>query len=286
MVSWVHMALSRTALTALALNALLLAACYPVSAKDVSSGLPDLPIADCGIETARTASWHANRLLDEAARRWSLGADLNDAAERSGYTAKAVSGLRFYGLDAPDRPRLSAASCRVLGDRSLSDVGRFRRADELWVVFAAQAVLPTNEDVGAMDHRALNLVNEAREHGHRCGNRSWPPANPVRLSATLSEVVRQHALDMARHNYFDHQDLSGRSPADRVRAAGYREQRVGENIAYGTLSIEDAIAGWLNSPGHCENLMDPRFKEMGIAFAPDSGEHRELYWVQLFADPK
>jgi uncharacterized protein YkwD len=91
---------------------------------------------------------------------------------------------------------------------------------------------------------------------------------------------------MARNHYFDHVDQSGRSPADRVKAAGYREQRVAENIAYGTLSTEEVIAGWLKSPGHCENLMEPRFKEMGIAYAQGSGTHRELYWVQLLADPR
>lgn len=280
------MALLVAAFSSLVLTALLFAARSQVPVGDASSELPNIPIADCGIETAQTASWHATRLLDEAARRWALGADLSAAVARTGYTATAVSGLRFYGLDAPNRPRLDAASCRVLRDRSLHDVGAFRRADELWVVFAAQTVAPHPDDAGAMAHRAANLVNETREQGHRCGGRSWPRANRVQLSATLSEVARQHALDMARHHYFDHQDLSGRSPADRVRAAGYREQRVAENIAYGALSTEDAIAGWLNSPGHCENLMDPRFKEMGIAFAPAGGEHSDLYWVQLFADPK
>jgi uncharacterized protein YkwD len=279
------MPLPLVAFTLLALNELFFAGGSRVFAGDASSALTNLPIADCGMETAHNASWHATRLLDEAARRWAEGGDLSDAVARSGYAATAVSGLRFYGLDAADRPRLSAASCRVLSDRSLNDVGVFRRADELWVVFAAQAVLPNSKDAEAMVQRAANLVNEAREQGHRCGNRAWPRANPVRLSATLSEVALQHALDMARHHYFDHQDLSGRSPADRVKAAGYREQRIAENIAYGPLSTEDAIAGWLNSPGHCENLMDPRFKEMGIAFAPGSGEHQELYWVQLFADP-
>ena len=257
-----------------------------MSASGIVSAPPNLPIADCGIESAHTPTWQPSRLLDEAARRWALGADLSDAVARSGYTATAVSGLRLYGLDAPDRPRLNAASCRVLRDRSLSDVGAFRRADELWVVFAAKAALPNSEDAEAMAHRATNLVNEAREQGHRCGTRAWPRVNHLRLSATLSQIALQHALDMARHHYFDHQDLSGRSPAERVKAAGYREQRVAENIAYGPLSTEDVIAGWLNSPGHCENLMDPRFKEMGIAFAPESGEHQELYWVQLFADPK
>ena len=282
---WPQMALRLAVFTSLVLEAVL-SAVGPPAAASVSSTLPHLPIADCGITEGDTAPWHATRLLDEAAERWALGADLSVAVKRSGYTATAVSGLRFYGLDSPDRPRLNASSCHVLGDRSLTDLGVFRRGDELWVVFAARTVLPNSEDAGAMVRRAVNLVNEAREQGHRCGNRSWPRANPVRLSATLSEVARQHARDMARHHYFAHQDLSGRSPADRVKAAGYREQRVAENIAYGLLSTEDAIAGWLKSPGHCENVMEPRFKEMGIAFAEDSGERRELYWVQVFADPK
>ncbi len=286
MVSWVPMSLPIGALSSLALNALLWAAGSAVFASDASSALLGLPITDCGIEKAQTASWRATRLLDEAARRWALGADLSDAVARSGYTATALSGLRFYGLGAPDAPHLDAASCRVLRDRSLNDMGAYRRGEELWVVFAARAMLPESENAAAMARLALHLVNEAREKGHRCGSRSWPPADPVRLSATLSEIARQHALDMARHHYFDHVDKSGRSPADRVKAAGYHEQRIAENIAYGTLSTEDAIAGWLNSPGHCENLMEPRFKEMGIAFAPASGEHGELDWVQLFADPK
>ena len=238
------------------------------------------------METAQSASWHASRRLDEAARRWALGAPLSDAVARSGYTATATSGLRFHGLDSPDRPRLNEASCRVLRDRSLKDMGAYRQDHELWLVFAAPAALPKPEDAGAMAGHAANLVNDARQQGHRCGSHFRPRANPVRLSARLSEIAREHALDMARHHYFDHRDSSGRSPADRVRAAGYREQRVAENIAFGPLSTDDAIAGWLDSPGHCENIMDPHFQEMGIAFAPGGEEHRELYWVQLFAEPR
>ena len=285
MLVWVPMIFRRTACVALVFSGMLCAAGALAFATGVSSALPGISVSDCGIEAGDTAPWHATHLLDEAARRWALGAGLSDAVVLSGYTATAVSGLRFYGLDAPDRPRLDASSCRVLRDRSLKDFGAFRQGDELWVVFAARALLPNSEDAGAMARHALVLVNEARAQGRRCGNRSWPGTNPVRLSAMLSEVARQHALDMARHHYFDHVDLSGRSPADRVKAAGYREQRIAENIAYGALSTDDAIAGWLDSPGHCENLMDPRVREMGIAFAPGGGEHGELYWVQMFADP-
>src|ERR1017187_3320510 len=73
--------------------------------------------------------------------------------------------------------------------------------------------------------------------------------------------------------------------AVRVRAVGYKEKLVGENIAYGPKSAEEVVQGWLSSPGHCENIMDPRFAEMGIAYAPGHASKRGLYWVQLLADP-
>jgi uncharacterized protein YkwD len=90
---------------------------------------------------------------------------------------------------------------------------------------------------------------------------------------------------MAEHNYFEHEDLKGRSPVDRVRAVGYQEKLVGENIAYGPKSAEEVVQGWLDSPGHCENIMDSRFAEMGIAYAAGQAK-RGLYWVQLLAAPR
>jgi uncharacterized protein YkwD len=80
--------------------------------------------------------------------------------------------------------------------------------------------------------------------------------------------------------------LSGHSPAQRVRAAGYQENLVGENIAYGPKSIDEVVQGWLDSPDHCENIMDPRFSQMGIAYAPGQLARHGLYWVQLLAAPR
>lgn len=101
----------------------------------------------------------------------------------------------------------------------------------------------------------------------------------------LDGAAAQHALDMAQHDYFEHVDLSGKSPADRLRAAGYRDQLVGENIAYGPTTADEVVAGWLHSPGHCENIMDPRFRAMGLALAPGQGARRGLYWDQELAEP-
>jgi uncharacterized protein YkwD len=61
---------------------------------------------------------------------------------------------------------------------------------------------------------------------------------------------------------------------------------VGENIAYGPKSADEVVQGWLDSPGHCENIMDPRFAEMGIAYAMGRSSRRGLFWVQLLVAPK
>jgi uncharacterized protein YkwD len=134
-------------------------------------------------------------------------------------------------------------------------------------------------------NRALELINQVRSKGTHCGDELFGPAPPVSLSGTLDTVASGHAIDMAEKNYFEHVDPAGHSPADRVRAVGYQEKLVGENIAYGPKSVDEVVQGWLDSPGHCENIMDPRFAEMGIALAPGHVK-RGLYWVQVFAEPR
>jgi uncharacterized protein YkwD len=149
----------------------------------------------------------------------------------------------------------------------------------------ARTALPTPALSPALATRALQLVNDVRARGTHCGDELFGPAPPVTLSGTLANVALGHANDMAEKNYFEHVDPAGQSPADRVRAVGYSEKLVGENIAYGPKSVDEVVQGWLDSPGHCENIMDPRFVEMGIGLAPGHVK-RGLYWVQLLAQPR
>jgi uncharacterized protein YkwD len=134
--------------------------------------------------------------------------------------------------------------------------------------------------------RALQLVNNVRARGTRCGDEMFGPAPAVTLSGKLSGVAFGHANDMAEHNYFEHDDLQGKTPSDRVRASGYQEKLVGENIAYGPKTVDEVVQGWLDSPGHCENIMDPRFAEMGVGYATSHDSKRTLYWVQVLAEPR
>jgi uncharacterized protein YkwD len=225
-------------------------------------------------------------LLDRAAQQWAAGNSIAAATEHSGYHAESTTALHISGPDSSTIQQLKRSGCRALTNQNVRDIGVYQRGLETWLVLASAYVVPTASQAPVLASRALQLVNEVRARGARCGERSFGPAPPVKLSGTLAGVALGHAADMASHNYFEHVDLSGHSPADRVRAVGYREKLVGENIAYGPKSADEVVKGWLDSPGHCENIMDPRFAEMGIAFAAGQRSKHGLFWVQLLADPQ
>jgi uncharacterized protein YkwD len=224
--------------------------------------------------------------LDRAAEQWAAGRTLAAAAQLNGYDAESTAGLHIKGPESASVQLLKQSGCRTLMNTAFHDVGVFRRGADTWLVFGGVHVMPASAQAPKSANRALQLVNEVRARGARCGERSFGPAPPVRLSDTLGSVAFGHANDMARHNYFEHEDLTGHSPADRVRAVGYREKLVGENIAYGPKTAEEVVQGWLDSPAHCENIMDPRFGEMGIASAAGQSARRGLFWVQLLVAPK
>jgi uncharacterized protein YkwD len=107
------------------------------------------------------------------------------------------------------------------------------------------------------------------------------------LSAVLTDAALFHSQEMAAHNEFDHSGHDGSSPAVRVSRAGYGNYViVGENIAAGAMTPAEVTQGWLDSPPHCENIMDPRFSEIGIGFAVNTASPQLIYWTQDFAAPR
>jgi uncharacterized protein YkwD len=240
----------------------------------------------CGGVLPPARPLHQLAALNRAAEQWATGRTLAAATARSGYEAAATAGLHISGPESATIQLLKRSGCRTVANPALRDIGIYQKGLDTWLVLASAAVVPASSQAPLLATRALQLVNEVRAHGARCGERSFGPAPPVKLSGTLAGVAFGHADDMARHNYFEHEDLAGHSPADRVRAVGYQEKLVGENIAYGPKSADEVVQGWLDSPGHCENIMDPRFAEMGIAYAAGKSSKHGLFWVQLLVAPK
>lgn len=133
--------------------------------------------------------------------------------------------------------------------------------------------------------RVLDLVNDARSRSRRCGHERFAATTPLDYSSVLTRAARAYALDMARNNYFEHTGRDGSVPKERLARLGYRSILTGENIAYGPESAEEVVDGWLDSPDHCANIMEPRFREIGIGYA--IGRKRgAIYWVIDLAVPR
>lgn len=130
--------------------------------------------------------------------------------------------------------------------------------------------------------QVLNELNAARTVARDCGSKHMAAAAPVTWNGYLATAARNHAQDMATRNYFSHTTPDGKTITNRAEEAGYAGwTELGENIA-GGFEASSVMKGWLDSPSHCETLMNPALKEVGIGYAYKSGTEYGSYWVQDF----
>lgn len=141
----------------------------------------------------------------------------------------------------------------------------------------------TVDNGSPMEEEVLKLVNEVRSKGTTCGGEYKPPVSPLEWNDQLANAARDHSRDMADKNYFSHTSLDGRTFVTRIANAGYTPYRaLGENIAAGYNTAESVMNGWMNSPGHCNNIMSANFKDLGVGYAYNSGSTYKYYWTQDF----
>lgn len=128
----------------------------------------------------------------------------------------------------------------------------------------------------AFEAEVLTRINARRAQGATCGTNGRFAAQPplVASSEKLTCVARAYAKDMSNRHYFSHTDPSGRSPFDRMVAAGITYRAAAENIAQGQRTPQEVVDAWMKSDGHCANIMGP-YRIVGTGFFND-------YWVQDF----
>lgn len=136
--------------------------------------------------------------------------------------------------------------------------------------------------------RILQRTNQLRASGATCGSSGqFAPAPAVAWNALLTQAADGHSQDMAARNYFDHTSPDGRTFSQRIDATGYAWSTAGENIAAGYSSIDAVMDGWIQSPGHCANLMNQNFTEIGVACVPGtSSTTYSNYWTMDLARPR
>jgi hypothetical protein len=111
-------------------------------------------------------------------------------------------------------------------------------------------------DSGPLGHESFALLlNDVRS------------SNGVTLvmeNSVLNATAAAHAQDMVANDYLSHTNLAGMTPGDRATAAGYDWDFMAENIAQGYFSEAAVVQAWMNSPGHRDNMVDPRPSEFGL----------------------
>ena len=223
------------------------------------------------------------------------GVFFEQALARAGYPVARAEAIY---LEGPRDARAAMAAiehtyCRTLLSTQFSAIGAARTGDN-WLIVLAQPAPPSPSSPASQlagwrqaGKAILEAVNVARASARNCGAQQFAPAPALAWNGALADAALAHSLDMATHASFSHQGTDGRGVAARALQAGYRWRRIGENIAAGNDSTDAAVSGWLASPGHCANIMQRGFTEMGAAYAIDSaGATARVVWTQVFGTPQ
>lgn len=120
----------------------------------------------------------------------------------------------------------------------------------------------------------LQLVNAERQRVN---------APPLVLNDKLTAAAQRHAQDMATSRRMSHNGFDGSTMGSRIDATRYRWSTIGENVAMGQPTAAAVMSGWMNSPGHRQNILNPAFTELGVGQATGGGR---IYWAQVFASPR
>jgi uncharacterized protein YkwD len=141
------------------------------------------------------------------------------------------------------------------------------------------------------ESEVLRLTNEARAKGADCGEEGrFGSATALTMNPILRCAARLHSADMGEAEFFDHTNLDGVNPFQRMQMAGFSGQAMGENIAKGQQSPSQVVNGWIDSDGHCRNIMDPNFTDLGVGYWEGEGGSRGFngnkLWTQNFGRPR
>lgn len=131
-----------------------------------------------------------------------------------------------------------------------------------------QPSAPTAAPASGPTAEVVALVNQERA---KAG------CSALTVNAKLTTAALNHSKDMAAHSNMSHTGSDGSDPGQRITRAGYSWTTYGENVAYGYSTPEQVMNGWMNSPGHRQNILNCAFKEIGVGLAQPNS-----YWTQAF----
>jgi uncharacterized protein YkwD len=146
---------------------------------------------------------------------------------------------------------------------------------------SAVVIVPTPTPISAEAAAAIALTNQDRV-ANGC-----PALTP---NPTLMATALAHSEDMAQQRFFGHNSSTGRTPAQRISAAGYSWVAVAENIAAGYPTAQSVVSAWFdetppNDP-HRANILNCRLRDVGVGYFYLADDHNSIayhwYWTEDF----
>lgn len=151
----------------------------------------------------------------------------------------------------------------------LAHVGGGSAGDVYWTALWAVPLTPAG-----LARTVTDVVDRTNRERARAG------LPPLAVDSLLVTAAQAHSADMVARDFYSHTAPDGSRPWDRATAAGSACRTIGENIACGQRSAAEVVEGWMNSPGHRANILEPGFTHIGVGFA--GGGRAGTYWTQLF----
>jgi uncharacterized protein YkwD len=105
---------------------------------------------------------------------------------------------------------------------------------------------------------------------------------PLSLAPRLTRVAQDHSCDQAVSLKMGHVGSDGADLRKRLDRGGVSGNAWAENVGMGQRTVQEMVAGWIASPGHRANILNPRYGAIGLAVSRDVAG--QPYWTLVLAD--
>jgi uncharacterized protein YkwD len=267
---------------------LLLALLLPLLAQaDVIDSVNAVRASGCDGKPGGVAPLRENSRLRDVAHHLAQGVSLRSAQQRAGYHALSSFSVSISGVPADGDVThiLATQFCQQSINPAFREIGVWTESSQVWIAYGEPFTPPAAADRSAISARVLEQVNAARAHARRCGAASYPAVPALTRNAVLERAALEYAQEMATFGFMSHTGRDGSAPQERITRSGYRWSEAGENLASGITGADEVVAGWLQSPEHCANIMDAAYSQLGVAYAVNSRDPAGIYWALEFGRP-
>lgn len=225
-------------------------------------------------------------LLNEAGALVAKGISLEQAMRAVVYHAVRI--MQFHHHNSSTKSFINwikKTQCQVFKQTDYQEVGIYQDEERFTLLVSVPLRLPDDASRAQMVADVLRQINQARSLARNCGSGHFKPSSSLSMNQILEQVASKHAAEMAMRSTVSHVSVDGSLPAERAEAAGYHSAAFAENVAAGQDSAAAVMDAFLGSPGHCANIMNPDFSEIGIAFAVEKTSQHGIYWTLTFGRP-